>query len=80
MRQIIWKNKIDIYSIKENHREFIKNDNPILQIQQRFKSKRHNLFTVEINKIAFSSKDDKRMQSGDSIEPYAYGRSTNDTI
>ena len=41
--------------------------------QQRFKSERHNVFTEEINKIALSSNDDKRMQSIDSIETYAYG-------
>ena len=29
--------------------------------QQRFKSERHNVFTEEINKIALSSNDDKRM-------------------
>ena len=37
------------------------------------KSERHKVFTEEINKIAFSSNDDKRMQSFDSIETYAYG-------
>ena len=30
-----------------------------------------NVFTEEINKIALSSNDDKRMQSIDSIETYA---------
>ena len=39
-----------------------------------FKSERHNVFTEEINKIALSSKDDKRMQSIDLIEKYACGR------
>ena len=34
--------------------------------QQRFKNKWHNIFTEEINKIALSSNDDKRMQSIDS--------------
>ena len=37
-----------------------------------FKSERHNVFTEEINKIALSSNDYKRMQSIDSIEAYAY--------
>ena len=46
-----------------------------LKTQQRFKSERHNVFTEEINKIALSSSDDKRMQSIDSIETYAYGMS-----
>ena len=31
-------------------------------MQQRFKSKSHNAFTEEINKIALSLNDDKRMQ------------------
>ena len=35
----------------------------------------HNVFTEEINKIAFSSNDDKRMQLIDSIETYVYGMS-----
>ena len=43
--------------------------------QQRFKSERHNVFTEEINKIALSSNDDKRMQSIYSIETYTYGTS-----
>ena len=46
-----------------------------LKTQQRFKSERHDVFTEEINKIALSSNDDKRMQSIDSIETYAYGMS-----
>ena len=44
----------------------------ILKEYQRFKSERHNLFTELINKIAWSSNDDKRMQSIDLIERYAY--------
>ena len=63
------KNKIDIDSIKE----FIKNKKSILKTQQRFKSERHNVFTEEINKVALSSNDDKRMQSIDLIETYPYG-------
>ena len=38
----------------------------------RFKSESYNLFTEEINKIVWSSNDDKRMQSIDLIEGYAY--------
>ena len=45
----------------------------ILKTQRRFKSERNIFFTEEINKIALSSNDDKRMQSIDSIETYAYG-------
>ena len=45
----------------------------ILKTQQRFKSRKHNVFTEETNKIALSSNDDKRMRSIDLIETYAYG-------
>ena len=48
--------------------EFIKSDKSILKIQQRFESER-------INKITLNSNDDKRMQSIDLIEKYAYGTS-----
>ena len=68
------KNKINIDSFfcyKRKHQKFIKKI--ILQTQQRFKSERHNVFTEEIDKIALSSIDDKRMQLIDSIEKYAYG-------
>ena len=44
----------------------------ILKAQQRFKSERPNVFTEVINHIALSSNDDKRMQSIDLIETYAY--------
>ena len=39
------------------------------------RGERQNIFTKEINKIALSSNDDKRIQSIDSIETYAYGTS-----
>ena len=42
----------------------------ILQLQQRFKSEAHNLYTEEINKITLSS-DDKRLQTfGITSYPY----------
>ena len=62
------KNKIDLDGIKE----FIKNKKPILKIQQRFKSESYNVFIEEINKITLSSNGDKRIQSTDSIETYAF--------
>ena len=43
--------------------------------QKRFKSERCNVFPEEINRIALSANDDKRMQSFNSIETYAYGAS-----
>ena len=38
----------------------------ILKSQQRFKSEAHNVYTEEVNKIAISSNDDKRLQTFDS--------------
>ena len=66
------KNEIDVDCLIEDKKEFIKN-RLILKAQQRFKSRRQNVFTEEINKIALSSNDHKRMQSIDSIEAYSYG-------
>ena len=71
------KYKIDVDSLKEDQKEFIKNNNLILKTQQRFNSKKHILFTEEINKIALSLNDNKRMQSLDSIERYAYRMNKN---
>ena len=67
------KSNLDIDCIKEDHKEFIKDNKSILKTQKRFKSERDNVFTEEINKIALRSNDDKRMQSIDSIERDAYG-------
>ena len=63
----------DKINIASFNKKFITNNISILKTQQRFESERHNVFTEEINKIALSSNDDKRMQSIDSIETYAYG-------
>ena len=44
----------------------------ILKSQQRFKSERHNVYTEDVNKIALSSNDDKRLQTFDRITSYLY--------
>ena len=49
----------------------------ILKSQQRFRSKKHNAFTEEINKRALNANSDQRLQSIDSIERYAYGKIKN---
>ena len=51
------------------------NNEVILKPQQRFKSERHNVYTEEVNKIALSSNDDKRLQTFDRITSYLYGAS-----
>ena len=45
----------------------------ILKSQQRFKSEAHNVYTEEINKIALSHNDDKRLHSYDKFTSYPYG-------
>ena len=65
------KNKIDIESIKKIRK--IKNHELILKVQQRFKSERHNVLLKHLISLnALSSNYDKRMQSINSIETYAY--------
>ena len=45
----------------KNYTDCLFNDKIILQSQERFKSDCHNVYTEEINKIALSSNDDKRL-------------------
>ena len=45
----------------------------ILLSQQRFKSDHRTIYTEEINKIALSSNDDKRIETFDGITTYPYG-------
>ena len=40
----------------------------ILKSQQRFKSDYHNVYTEQINKIALSSDNDKRLQTFDKLK------------
>ena len=46
------------------------NDKTILKSQQRFKSDHHKVYTEEVNKIALSSNDGKRLQTFDKTETY----------
>ena len=48
-------------------------DEVILKPQQRFISKKHDVYTESINKIALSNKDDKSIVSSDKITSYPYG-------
>ena len=51
---------------------FTKNE-VVLKLQQRFRSKKHDVYTENINKIALSNNDDKRIVSSDKITSYPYG-------
>ena len=49
------------------------NDNVILKSQQKFKNELDNVCTEEVNKIALSSNDDKRVWASNRITSYPYG-------
>ena len=49
------------------------NGEVILKSQQRFRSKGHDVYTENINKIASSNNDDKRIVSSNKITSYPYG-------
>ena len=55
------------------YKDCLFNDKITLKLQQRFKSDCHNVYTEQINKIALSSNDDKRLQTFDKITTYPYG-------
>ena len=57
----------------ENDKDCFFNEKIILKSQQRFKSDYHEVYTEEVNKIALSSDDDKRLQSFDRITTYPQG-------
>ena len=57
----------------ESYTDCLFNDKTILKSQQRFKSDCHNVYTEQINKIALSSNDDKRLQTFDKIKTYPRG-------
>ena len=57
----------------ENYKDSLFNDKIILKSQQRFKSDHHKVYTEEVNKIALSSNDDKRLQTFDKVTTYPYG-------
>ena len=59
--------KLDFY------KDALLSNKTIRTTQQRFKNDYHIIKTEEINKIALSRKDDKRIQSFDGIHTYHYG-------
>ena len=56
-----------------DYKNCLLNDEVILKSQQRFISKKHDVYTENINKIALSNGDDKRIVSSDKITSYPYG-------
>ena len=57
----------------ENYKDCLFNDEAILKSQQRFKNDHHKVYTEEVNEIALSSDDDKRLQTFNYRVTYPYG-------
>ena len=55
-----------------DYKDCLLNDKVVLKSQQRFQSERHERLK-NVNKIALSSNDDKRLSTFDKITTYPYG-------
>ena len=62
-----------VANIKNLFKHQLINNKTFYRSQQRFKSYNHDVYTEEVNKIALSSNDDKRLQTFDRITTYPYG-------
>ena len=60
-----------------NYKDCLFNNKIVYKSQERFKSYYH-VYTEEVNKIALSSNDDKRLQTSDKITTYPYGTNDDD--
>ena len=56
-----------------NYKNYQSNNEITLESQQKFKSYFHNVYTEQINKIALSSNDYKRLWTFDKITTHPYG-------
>ena len=56
-----------------NYKKCLLNNEIILKSQQRVISKKHDVYTENISRIALSSNDDKRIVSSDKITSHPYG-------
>ena len=57
----------------EDYKKCLFSNGKVLKSQQRFKSENHSIYTENINKIALSCGDDKRIVTSDRITSYPYG-------
>ena len=56
-----------------DYKNCLQKDEVVLKSQQRFLSKKHGVYTENINKIDDNKNDDKRIVSSDKITSYPYG-------
>ena len=57
----------------KNHKDCLFNNKTVYRSQERFRSYCHVMYTEEVNKIAVSCNDDKRLQTFDRVTTYPYG-------
>ena len=57
----------------KDYKKCLLNDEVIFKSQKRFISKQYDFYTENINKIALSNHDDKRIVSSGKITSYPYG-------
>ena len=57
----------------EHYKDCLFNSKTITKPQQRFRSDHHRVYTEEVNKIALSSNDDKRIEKYDKVNTNPYG-------
>ena len=57
----------------KNYKVALFNNEIVIKSQHRFRSDHHKVYTEEVNKIALSSNDGKRIQTFDKIKTYPYG-------
>ena len=57
----------------KNYKDSLLINEIVTKSQHRFRSDHHKVYTEEVNKIALSSNDDKRIQTFDRITTYPYG-------
>ena len=57
----------------DGYKKCLLNDKVILKSQRRFISNKHDVYTEDVNKIALSNDDDKRIVSSNKITSYPYG-------
>ena len=62
--------------IFKNYKDSLFNGEVIIGLQQRFRNDHHKVYTEEVNRIALSSNDDKRIQAFDKATTYLYGNNT----
>ena len=57
----------------DHYKKCLLNDEVMLKSQQRFISTKHDVYNENVNKIALSNDDDKRIVSSEKIISYPYG-------